>query len=336
MRIIRFSLLLCAGLIGLALLTGQLRDAPLLSFIALDENEGQRDIYLLDTRTGLLHNLTNNSYDEWSFAWSVDGNLLYSSTLQPGRGDALLLRDMAGQSVQQLEGDTLLSFNPAWSPDGESLVYVSSYPRNVSDIFLLDATTLQSQRLTDTPQRSETHPVWMPDGQSVLYVADGNLWQQAITETNGLNARQLTGARSTDSAPLPSPNGQSVAFMRTGSGLTGLYLLDVASGSERLLSETASADWPLTPQMAWFADNQTLLSGRGDGQLLRIDTRTGEMLFNEMPHARHYAAVPARAGETVAYIDGSERNLYLFDLSTAEQRRMTAGLRILPPLVWLP
>ena len=118
--------------------------------------------------------------------------------------------------------------------------------------------------------------------------------------------------------------------------VTGLYLLDVASGSERLLMETASADWPLTPQIAWFADSRMLLSGRGDGQLLRIDTQNGEMLFDAMPHARHYAAVPARTGETVAYIDGIKRNVQLFHPATAGQRQMTRGLRVVPPLVWLP
>ncbi len=44
----------------------------------------------------------------------------------------------------------------------------------------------------------------------------------------------------------------------------------------------------------------------------------------------------ALSGEMVAYIDDIERDVQLFHPATAGHRQMTRGLRVLPPLVWLP
>jgi Tol biopolymer transport system component len=323
--------LLCAGAIGLVMLVGAVRQGAMLSFVAQDET-GQRDIYLLDATTGVLHNLTDNAADEWSFAWSVDASLLYSTTLEVGSGDTLLLRDAAGRSVQTLDADTLLAFNMAWSPDGRYLAYVSSYPRNVSDIFLLDVNTLQTRRLTNTPERSESSPVWIPESQVLVYVADGHLWQQSIQQ-DGRSARQLTFDRATDHRPVPAPDGRQIAFRRTDARQTRLYVLDTASGDERLLQTDAVE---LSQSLTWFADSQTLLAGRGSASLVQIDAQQGTIADVPVPHARHYSAVAAPSGDMVAYIDGIQRELHLISTTTARHRHRIRGLRVLPPLVWLP
>ncbi len=57
--------------------------------------------------------------------------------------------------------------NPAWSPNGEKLAYVS-YENGSPDIFVINSDGTRNKRLTDTPLRDE-NPAWTQDGNYILF-----------------------------------------------------------------------------------------------------------------------------------------------------------------------
>jgi Tol biopolymer transport system component len=63
------------------------------------------------------------------------------------------------------------SFSPAWSPDGERIVYASGKAR-ASDLYILTLAGEEVVRLTQTPDTEEYSPSWSPDGKAIMYAVD--------------------------------------------------------------------------------------------------------------------------------------------------------------------
>jgi Tol biopolymer transport system component len=60
---------------------------------------------------------------------------------------------------------------PAWSPDGNSIAYVSDKAGN-DDIWICDSTGAGETNLTATCQEPDSHPAWSPDGQRIAFYSE--------------------------------------------------------------------------------------------------------------------------------------------------------------------
>jgi TolB protein len=88
-----------------------------------------------------------------------------------------------------------------------------------------------------------------------------HLW---LTSTHGNAVQQLTSAPMDDLTPRWSPDGRTIAFVRYQQAANGtslgawIYMLDVASGAESLLTDAGSFAWP-----SWSPDGLNIVfSGR--------------------------------------------------------------------------
>jgi hypothetical protein len=96
-----------------------------------------------------------------------------------------------------------LSGEPAWSPDGQRIAFVS-YRDGRAQLYVMDATGANQRRVTTTaPLRDITcgMPRWSPDGSRLLVTAitPGSAWQIYTVNVDGSNQRQLT------SSPVDKP-----------------------------------------------------------------------------------------------------------------------------------
>jgi TolB protein len=107
---------------------------------------------------------------------------LWTLSLVTGRVDQLLLA--RGKDTQ-----------PAWSPDGRRVVFVSERD-GMPQLWRIDAGGGEAARLTEGPTGS-LQPVWSPDGASVLFVS-----------TDGISSRLATISAS-GGAPRPLNVGNS-------------------------------------------------------------------------------------------------------------------------------
>jgi TolB protein len=149
----RFKTLLFAllSVVSLRPVTGQRR--PVLPQIDLPHPYYFREMYLPQLTSGPS-----------SVAWSPDSKeVVYSM------GGSLWLQKIDSNEAQQLTDGPGYDYQPDWSPDGKSVVYVS-YQKDAMELWLLDLETGKTQQVT-TGGAVNVEPRWSPDGKRVVFVS---------------------------------------------------------------------------------------------------------------------------------------------------------------------
>jgi len=193
-------------------------DGHLLAFLTDrgDEKAGDQ-IWLIDRRGGEARQLTHFSDPITSFAWSPDGlRMVFSAEVQPpgqkandesphpividrlqfksdgdgylrGERTHLFLLDVQSAEVTPLTSGDFNELQPAWSPDGSLIVFLSKRGEdpdatNNWDVYVIDARANSTPRpLTTGPgmdgdpdeEWGTRTPSFSPDGKHVTYVAYG-------------------------------------------------------------------------------------------------------------------------------------------------------------------
>ena len=107
--------------------------------------------------------------------------------------------------------------DPAWSPDGKKIAFVSNRNGGRIQIWVIDADGKNTIRLTDGV--SDQNPDWSPDGTKIAYDFllnpwDNDKWNRTIyvMDSDGRNSRQLIEKPEWDTNPSWSPDGRKIAF----------------------------------------------------------------------------------------------------------------------------
>jgi Tol biopolymer transport system component/serine/threonine protein kinase len=183
---------------------------------------------------------------------------------------------------------------------------------------------------------------WLPRGASSAHIAVKTLGSDAVV--------QLTNGTATDVAPAWSPDGQSLAFLRSFREPElrwEICLVPVTGGPPRVLLRD---DGVTPPSLAWWqAGNALLFSRRAPTkralQLAALDLATLDVRpLTDPPPAAQLAGpgdfLPAIApdGRTVAFIRETEegRDIFLMDLGTRIPRRLTRDHQRISRLTWSP
>jgi TolB protein len=120
-------------------------------------------------------------------AWTPDGRFIYRGCL--GANCGLVLNNLDGSFPVQLTFDPS-DTNPAVSPDGKSLAFMSRRGGNW-DIYRvgIDGTNL-TQLTSDTA--NDGLPAWSPDGNTVAFLSDRDgIWEIWAMTADGRNQRPL-------------------------------------------------------------------------------------------------------------------------------------------------
>ncbi|MCY3698910.1 MAG: BamA/TamA family outer membrane protein [Gemmatimonadetes bacterium] len=119
---------------------------------------GFTDLYVINVETGQLRRLTEDPFADLQPAWSPDGRSVAFATdrfttdlelLVPGTYQVALL-DLESGEIEPLPGfdDQFRNYNPQWSPDGESLYFVSDHD-GIANLYRLDLETRERYLVTD-------------------------------------------------------------------------------------------------------------------------------------------------------------------------------------------
>lgn len=142
----------------------------------------------------------------------------------------LLLLDCAGVEQQLPLQDAQGMLEPAWSPDGKKVAFVS-YRTGTSQIWLMQADGSQLTNLTRTTSY-ERNPAWSPDGTRIAFTSNrtGN-WDVWVMQSDGSRPENLTNHPAYDADPAWSPDGRSLLFASSRSGAFRVWQM-AADGSQ--------------------------------------------------------------------------------------------------------
>ncbi|MEO8909111.1 MAG: peptidase S9, partial [Gemmatimonadaceae bacterium] len=118
---------------------------------------GITDLYTVDVDGKNLRQLTNDEYGDMQPAWSPDGTRLAFATDRGPETNLSILKfskwriaviDLKSRAIEVLPGQGGLNLNPAWSPDGHQVAFVSDRT-GIPNIFLYDFNDHQHYQLTN-------------------------------------------------------------------------------------------------------------------------------------------------------------------------------------------
>jgi len=173
---------------------------------AVVQTDRQSNIWISTTVDGRnAAQVTSNNYDGLNgLTWTPDGRLLYSSARNAAND--IWIADAQGKQKLQLTENAANNTSPAISPDGRTIVFVSTRDGK-QHLWRMDADGSHVQRLTGGEQ--DLNPVFTPDGQWIVYrsYVSGNPNIFKIPVNGGAPSR-LTEVIS--GAPAISPDGKTI------------------------------------------------------------------------------------------------------------------------------
>src|SRR4029078_11924071 len=99
-------------------------------------------------------------------------------------------------------------------------------------------------------------PSLSPEGNTIAFASGGDVW--TVPSTGG-DARLLVANPATESRPLFSPDGRSLAFVSTRTATGDIYVLDMTTGDTRRLTWDDTRElldgWSRDGQWIYFSSN---------------------------------------------------------------------------------
>jgi dipeptidyl aminopeptidase/acylaminoacyl peptidase len=171
----------------------------------MSNRDGNEEIYVLDTETGVQTRLTFNPAQDHDPTWSPDGTQIAFASDRDGNQEIYVI-PAAGGPERRLTVDPALERQPAWSSRG--VIAFASDRTGDFEIYVMDDQGGGVTRLTQDPG-ADIDPSWAPDGSQIAYTHD-NAAIYAIDAT-GQNRRLIT-ASGYEHFPAWSPDGTRIAF----------------------------------------------------------------------------------------------------------------------------
>ncbi len=263
-------------------------------------------------------------------AWATEGDPGIAATRVAFRRRSadgtshLYIVDSDGQNLRRVTGGDGAVYSPAFSPDGQRLLFQTMDAVGATAVHELDLDSGRRRVVSAQPGLNIT-PTYTPSGAIVLARSTGG-----STEIFQLGGGQLTRTGGGDALnPSFSPDGRWMAFEATPLGQQQVYVQPTTGGRPRLISRyvhgergsAAGPDWsPLGDRIAFAAwvDNMFQIFGvNPDGTDRRALTSRGN---NEDP-----AWAPDGRHIVFASTQRQGRGLWILDTVTGRTRILSSG-----------
>lgn len=274
-------------------------------------------------------------------AWpslSPDGAQVAFAWKREDRQDFDIYVKMIGSDrALQLTNTPALDTAPAWSPDGREIAFFRSSREGGNAIYSISPLGGRERLLTEvegrglvywwpTPTLPGGQISWSPDGKWLAYPG---IW--LLSPATGGKRRVSSPAAPwlSDSSPAFSPDGRTLAFVRSRVGNVGDVYVVALSGSEpRRLTNSLRALYGL----AWTSSGREIVfssDSAGEPRLWRVPAAGGTPV--RLDGVGEPASLPsiARQGRRLVFSrSSSDSNIWRFDSPAA-------GAAAKPPVKWI-
>lgn len=256
---------------------------------------------------------------------AVPPQLTFASD-RSGHGDLFLL-DQRGR-LQNLTRSPSPEWDPAWSPQGQMLLY-TGYEDNQADIWMLDLQTGQRRNLTQHPAWDYAAD-WSPDGRNIVFISERDGEAEIFTQPlSGGPARQHTHNDHIEKNPRWSPQDNQLVYAAIVNGREMLYLLNLDDDtsvpllSDDTLSGTSPAWHPDGTQVAFVGWTQPAQIGL---YRFNLATRSTDLLYS----AEHWLGSLTWSGDGCCLLftehRGGNHNLALLTIDRGTVQHLTHNI----------
>ena len=180
------------------------------------------DIFSHNLVTGERHIVARYGGSNMSPAVAPGGRLVAMVLSKGGKPD-LYVADIHGRGLQQLTHSREGVASPCWSPDGQTICYVSS-DDGQAQLYRIGANGGAPQRIRTTGVFNATEPDWSPDGKMIAFTTQRGGFEVCIVPAAGGDVQSLVSGQDATWAP----NSRTLMFCKRGTGgPLSLSLLDV-------------------------------------------------------------------------------------------------------------
>jgi Tol biopolymer transport system component len=152
-----------------------------------------------------------------------------------------------------------------------------------------------------TPTLSFAEPGISPDGREIALVSGGDIW---TVPSAGGDARLLVAHDATESRPLFSPDGRTLAFVSTRTGGGDIYLLTIDTGQLRRVTADDGLEqldsWSRDGRWIYFSSTSRDIAGMND--VYRVSTDGGTpMIVSGDRYTNEFGAAASPDGTKIAF-----------------------------------
>lgn len=256
-----------------------------------------------------------------------------------------------GGKPENITHDKYLDTDPAWSPDGNELVFSSDRGGKLLELWIHDFRTGQDRQLTNLTTQPQG-AAWSPDGKRIAFFDVDGMWRAASLSVVDIATGQVTKIHDTlfgPGAPTWSPDSRRVAL-----AMVSPYSKSFREGTNQVLTVSAQGGADISPQGnhdKWYAPvpNLSIDSRGGCGPVWSPDGNKmaaiyeGQLAVWPVSHSgepvgppRHLtseiAYSPSWAGDSKHILYQSNDKLKLIDVETGEVRQVPVDLKYTPAI----
>jgi len=246
---------------------------------------------------------------------SRDGDYaIYSMSSSGGDQKRLTDADVDPSTPQGL----LFQIEPAWSPDGNTIAFVSKRSGN-SDLYAMNADGSGTQPLTSTKD-DDAQPDWSPDGKRIVF-SRGSPTRLFVMGADGSGARRVGDEEVDETEPAWSPDGRWIAYSRRepGTSIRELWLVRPDGSEPHPLSKLGG----IAQAPSWSPDGRRIVFSANVNDGFDIYTVGADGKNVKLVTSGEDAFEPAWSpdGKTIAFSEAGA--IVAIDVENGEERTLT-------------
>lgn len=300
--------------------------------VYVSDTDGDRDLYVVDARTGETSRLTNNGGPDEEPRWSPDGKQIAYVSRESGDKEINVI-NREGQNIRRLTNSPGLDASPRWHPERPTLAYVSEADEGEGDGSEIYSIALESREVDQVTFDGPAEELgdWSPDGEWLIFYnmepeEEQGLW---LRNPAGVNLLRLTEGKDTD--PVWSPDGKYIAFVRHQDDAQVIYLGQPMKGGswEDGLQETRLTHGGFDDHSpVWHPNSKGLafVSTRdGNPEIYTMQADGAEQRRLTSNNAEDVSPVWSPSGKELAFVTHlyGSADILVMNADGSEQRRLT-------------
>lgn len=280
-----------------------------------------------------------------SAAWSPDSKeLVYSMA------GSLWRQKIDSTEAQQLTDGPGYDYQPDWSPDGKSVIYVS-YQKDAMELWLLDVGSGKSVQLTNGGAVN-VEPRWSPDGKRMVWVSTTHnkrfhVFRADVTAGKLENVVRLTGETKSDLpryyysaydmeiSPVWTRDGKEILFVSNRGhihGTGGFWRMRAEPGAETREIHYEETNWKARPDFSPDGSRMVYSSylGRQWHQLWVMPANGGDAFPISYGDWDETSVRWSPDGKRLAFVSNKEWNteLAIQDFGSSQAKKLATDKRV--------